>query len=553
MLEDSIYKALVHNGNEVFKRLERLSKTAQEVNDHILMGVIEKNKHTQFGRNHHFSEIESIGNFKENVGLGDYSNHIPYIEKMTDGATNQLTDEEPLLFAMTSGTVGVAKTIPISEGILLNYRDYVGMMTFSILEQSLGGSWQDGKMINLVSTKGVTTLPGGLPYGSLSSFISAQQTEAAQQMYTTPFEVASENSKFDFMYCTALFALLERNVTVIRAAFMTSVHDFCDYLFKNYQMLIEDIRCGTIHESVELSDDMRRKLLKRLNPSDERANELATIFAKGNLEGVLKEIWPNLAGISAIGSSSFTTYAERVKFWSGDIPQHHCVYCASEGVFAAAITCDSDEYVLLPDTVYYEFLPVESHSEKTLSLSELEVGKSYEVIVTNTAGLYRYKIGDVVEVVRYFNELPVIKFSHRSGQMMNLVGEKTNIKQVSWAMGKLAEEFEFNIIDFALLADIRDDKKRYVIFLELDDLSSNDKVLVLEERIQHLLGIANKSLGVKFRTGAIDGVELNLLKLGTNARYREFVNAEEGNSGQTKPVKVINSPEREKFFRDHAL
>lgn len=553
MTENTIYSGLVSYGQSVLEKLEASSKIAQEINDRLLLDIVEKNMETQYGQDHKFSTISSVSAFKKNVAIGDYRDVSDYIEHMKNGEADQLIKGHPVLFAMTSGTVGATKAIPITENVLLNYRDYVGMLTFAVIDHSIPSGWQDGKMINLVSTKGITILPGGQPYGSLSSFISAQQTEMGSEMYTTPYEVASENSKFDFQYCTVLFALLEANVTVIRAAFMTSVYDFVDYLLKNSAIFIDDIRNGTISEHIELPKTLRDKLLERLSPNEARARELESILSCKTKEGFMKKIWPNLSVISAIGASTFAPYAEMITHWSANTPLHHCVYCASEGVFATTLDVNTDEYVLLPDTVYYEFLPVNRKSDKTLQLSELEIGKEYEVMITNIAGLYRYKMRDVIEVVKYFNELPVIRFAYRSGQVINLMGEKTNNKQVAWAFDKLADEFGFNIVDFSILPDIRDDKKRYVVFLEIDNLELRDKVLIMEERIQALLGISNKSLGVKFRIGAIDGVELYLLKPGTNTKYREFINSGDGTSGQAKPLRVINSIEREQFFRDNIL
>ena len=49
----------------------------------------------------------------------------------------------------------------------------------------------------------------------------------------------------------------------------------------------------------------------------------------------------------------------------------------------------------------------------TQFVDEVEVGKRYEVALTTNSGLYRYRMGDVVEVVGFHERCPVIAFKYR--------------------------------------------------------------------------------------------------------------------------------------------
>ena len=60
-----------------------------------------------------------------------------------------------------------------------------------------------------------------------------------------------------------------------------------------------------------------------------------------------------------------------------------------------------------------------------LTLDQLEVGKEYEIIITNLSGFYRYRIRDVIRVAGYHGRTPQITFSYRISQMVNLAAEKT--------------------------------------------------------------------------------------------------------------------------------
>lgn len=52
----------------------------------------------------------------------------------------------------------------------------------------------------------------------------------------------------------------------------------------------------------------------------------------------------------------------------------------------------------------------------------------YEVVISNVSGLYRYRFGDVIRVVGFMNEAPIVQFMYRQGQLLNVRGEKTSEK-----------------------------------------------------------------------------------------------------------------------------
>lgn len=74
---------------------------------------------------------------------------------------------------------------------------------------------------------------------------------------------------------------------------------------------------------------------------------------------------------------------------------------------------------------------------QTLFGEEVEVGCLYELIVTTLSGLYRYRIGDVVRVVRFHNSCPVIEFQYRQGQILNMRSEKTTETMMYEALTKV--------------------------------------------------------------------------------------------------------------------
>ena len=60
------------------------------------------------------------------------------------------------------------------------------------------------------------------------------------------------------------------------------------------------------------------------------------------------------------------------------------------------LTDSNDMLLMLDYGIYYEFIPmeeVEKENPKTINLYNVEIGKTYALVISTNAGLWRYKIG----------------------------------------------------------------------------------------------------------------------------------------------------------------
>ncbi len=96
-----------------------------DVQRELLLRRIARHADSQFGRDHHFSEIRSPEDFRRRVPVGGYDRHEPYIESVRNGDIGALfgPGTEVLMFAMTSGTTSRPKTIPVTPEALRDYRE----------------------------------------------------------------------------------------------------------------------------------------------------------------------------------------------------------------------------------------------------------------------------------------------------------------------------------------------------------------------------------------------------------------------------------------------
>ena len=81
----------------------------------------------------------------------------------------------------------------------------------------------------------------------------------------------------------------------------------------------------------------------------------------------------------------------------------------SQEDFVMRMMRENSQTVLIPDDMFYEFKPTESRSySHLLTLDQLEIGRSYELVVTTLSGLYRYKTKKTFLVVGRYHDTPTV-------------------------------------------------------------------------------------------------------------------------------------------------
>ena len=65
--------------------------------------------------------------------------------------------------------------------------------------------------------------------------------------------------------------------------------------------------------------------------------------------------------------------------------------------------------------INYPLFSCHSYEEQpdTMFMDEVELGALYELVITTASGFFRYRFGDVIKVVDYYNNCPVVEFMYR--------------------------------------------------------------------------------------------------------------------------------------------
>ena len=290
---------------------------------------------------------------------------------------------------------------------------------------------------------------------------------------------------------------------------------------------------------------------------------IAAAFAAGE-QGVLLRLWPQLQVLSTLVSGPFAVSLSRLLWLTGE-QVSICGSCfgATEGMVGVNLWPDLQErYAVSAGTAYYEFVPLAApHDAVPLSveMQNLKLGEAYEVVMTTRAGLYRYRLGDVVRVVDHVGDTPVFEFDHRLDDVLDLVGEKTSGWHTQHAlMQSAAEEFDSArmITSYTLTADSSVTPYRYCLYLELmpevamDALDCDALARQFDQHLQEA-NLSYKTIGRK--TGRLGLPQVVLVARGTFAKLEEHQYHEGAgvSRNQVKVPLVLRNPKLISLLEAH--
>ena len=207
--------------------------------------------------------------------------------------------------------------------------------------------------------------------------------------------------------------------------------------------------------------------------------------------------------------------------------------------------------MLLPYSGFYEFIPMdgdEQTEETPVLMDQLEVGREYELIVTNLSGFYRYRIGDVIRVTGFHNKCPMIVFSYRKNQLVSMYGEKVTEAVMQRSVEKLAAESDTRIFEYCVYPDTESDPGRYIVILESDEEIGPDRWQSYSDILNRLLCEAHDSYRKKIEQKIMLPLEVRFVQPQTFALYRDMKILDGASPNQIKPIHVISNEKLKRFF-----
>lgn len=540
-------------------KLKYYSKRANKMQEKLLLSLMKKNKSTVYGKANNFKDVNSIEDYRKIVPLTTYEDYADYVQRMMKGEKGLITNAYYRRFAASSGSTGKAKIIPLSAksewvcqcfgfsapvGSAFNYFRKQGRL----MPQQKGLNTAEIGCEKLESGKSVSCI-SSVPLLNLKPLVPIFASSPKELQFV------DDDTKMDSHYLKLRFALPKRDISYLTTIFITTLESMFFYMEENWEMLCDDIEKGIINPDIECPPEMRVKLEKRMKPDPKRAEELRNEFRKGfDCAPIVPRIWPNISWMFGMGTGAVAIYQKKLQRYLGNIPAHYLGYAASEALMAVPLELDSFEYVMLPHNGFYEFRPVESDDyDNLLTIKDLEVGKEYEVILTNTSGFYRYRIEDVIRVTGFYHESPKITFCYRLNQVANISGEKMTQMAFDYIVNGMSEHLNELFVGYSIYVDHNTSPGHYVMLLET--AKQIDKSLEKEyaKLFEDMLCENNPSAKPAFQNGSLGHCEVKFLRHGTYDDYRQMLKDRGANLNQVKPVKLIDNEERKNFFFSHII
>ncbi|PPD75152.1 hypothetical protein GOBAR_DD27911 [Gossypium barbadense] len=481
---------------------EVMTKDAENVQRETLKMILEENGCAEYLQNMGLNGRTDPESFKACVPLVTHKDLEPYIQRVADGAFSPILTGKPITtISLSSGTTqGKPKFVPFNNELMeTTLQIYHTSFAFRNREFPI----ENGKALQFIYSSKHSKTKGGLFAGTATTnvFRNPQFKKAMTAMQSeccSPDEVIVGPDFHQSLYCHLLCGLIfHEEIQLVSSTFAHSIVLAFRTFEQVWEELCDDIREGVLTSRITFPS-VRSAMAKLLKPNPELADLIEKKCSRlSNWYGLIPELFPNVKYIYGIMTGSMEPYLKKLRHYAADVPLISADYGSSEGWIGANINPslppESTTYAVLPNIGYFEFIPlkenVEGHMQengnvsflstepKPVGLTEVKVGEEYEVIITSFAGLYRYRLGDVVKVMGFHNSTPELKFVCRRNLMLTINIDKNTEKDLQLAVeeaAKLIAEEKREVIDFSSNVDVSADPGHYVIFWEISGEVSDE-------------------------------------------------------------------------------
>ena len=525
----------------LWRRWDRLTAAPRRTQESYLLELVGRNRDTAFGKDHGFNAIRSIAEYRRQVPIADYERHRPYVARIGKDSEPILTAERTIMFNMTSGTTGEAKLLPVTP----TTRAIHGRLTRLWYSRA----WLDhpacfnGKVLGMVGSPVEGRTANGIPFGSASGLIYRSSPWWIRRTLALPYEIA-EIKDFQAKYYTAMRFALAQDISFFATPNPSTILRMVETAASAAHHIVKDIHDGTISGSGAIDPTARDRLATSVERSPQRARFLEQLLTRhGELRP--EHYWPNLKLIGCWKGGTVGVRLQEFPRWFGThTPVRDLGYLASEAHLSLPISDKGAAGILAIDANYYEFIPeadMANANPSVLCADELERDGVYYIVVTTAGGLYRYDMNDLVRVVDFYRQTPVIEFLRKGRDVTSITGEKLHVNQLIQAVDAAQRECGISLRHYRAFADI--DRSRYALLIELAAIEHNrDTLSKLAGRIDENLCHGNLEYAQKRLSLRLRALVLVVMKSGWFERATAAAIHSGKRDTQYKPLLLSHTP-----------
>lgn len=408
----------------VNKLVRKSMGTALADQNSIFDSIIKSAQNTEFGKEHHFSEIKNFKDYQSRVPVRDYEAFKPYIDKIMQGKQNILWRGQPIYFAKTSGTTSGVKYIPITKDSISNHINTARNALLCYMAQTGNSDFANGKMIFLSGSPTMERI-AGIPTGRLSGIVN----------HHVPYYLRSNQ-----------------------------LPSFTTNCIEDWEEKLSKIVDETINQRMTLISGIPPWMQMYFDEIQKRTHKQ------------IREVFPSLSVI-VHGGVNFEPYKAKLFESIGKKVDAIETYPASEGFIAFQYSTEENGLLLNTNSgIFYEFIPVEEIGKPNpirLTLGEVELNKNYAIIISSNAGLWAYNIGDTIK----FTSLNPYKIvvTGRIKHFISAFGEHVISEEVEDALTNAASEENIKITEFTVAPFVSESngKSHHEWFIEFENEPDN--------------------------------------------------------------------------------
>lgn len=453
-------------------------KNIEQVQFELLKKILSKNSKTQYGKTYNFDEILSVKDFQSKIPITTYESYTGFIEKIANGETNVLTSEDVKIFEPSSGSTKASKLIPYTQGLKKDFNKGIEPWLSDVYLNMPELKTAPAYWSITPSFKKESYTKSGIKIGfdNDAQYLSDEFAFLIQKTMFIPECVSKIQDIQLFKYVTLLFLLAQENLALISIWNPSLFLVLLDKLKSNKQKFINDIKNNSFPD--ELEESIKNEIGSILKFSDKRKSEVCEILAQEEINFSL--LWKNLKLISCWADANAKYYVQKLQEIFPNTLIQPKGLLATEGIMTIPI--ENIGRVPCVNSHFYEFIEQDVVSPEIKLTYELELGKTYSILLTTSGGLYRYEIGDIVRVYDKKGDCPCLEFLGKKDNVSDYFGEKINELHVK----SILEKFNIDKLStFYLFAPKKtNDKLFYALYIELKDAIEKQAIGALEDSIE---------------------------------------------------------------------
>ncbi|KAM0936721.1 putative GH3 family protein [Dioscorea sansibarensis] len=548
---------------EKLKFIDEMTVNPDEVQANVLKEILSRNAETEYLKRFDLGEATDRKTFKSKLPVVTYEDLQPEIQRIANGDRSAILSSHPISeFLTSSGTsAGERKLMPtIKEE--LDRRQLLYSLLMPVMNLYVKGL-DKGKGLYFLFVKSETKTPGGLTARPvLTSYYKSDHFKTRPfdpyNVYTSPTAAILCADAYQSMYAQMLCGLYQRQeVLRVGAVFASGLLRAIRFLQIHWSQLSHDIAAGTLNKSIT-DQSIRASLVDILRPEPELAQFIAAECSKGEWAKIIPRIWPNTKYLDVIVTGAMAQYIPTLEYYSGGLPMACTMYASSECYFGLNLRpmCPPSEvsYTIMPNMAYFEFLPHNSdstestHPSQLVDLTGVQLGKEYELVITTYAGLYRYRVGDILRVTGFHNSAPQFRFVRRKNVLLSIESDKTDEAELQHAVSQASQlllSYNTSVIEYTSYADTKTIPGHYVIYWELlkkdPETGPSDRVLekCCLEMEESLNSVYRQS---RVADGSIGPLEIRVVRSGTFEELMDYAISRGASINQYKVPRCVSFP-----------